>query len=117
MHKVLYFLKKKNIDNVIIEASSHGLKQQRLHFINFKGGIFTNFSQDHLDYHKTMNSYLNSKLLLFREILSKKSTVISDRQIKPFTILSQIAKKRKLKILSIEDELEKNKNFFTKFKK
>jgi len=111
LHKVLYFLKKKNIDNVIIEASSHGLKQQRLHFINFKGGIFTNFSQDHLDYHKTMNSYLNSKLLLFREILSKKSTVISDRQIKPFTILSQIAKKRKLNILSIEDELEKIKIF------
>ena len=67
-----------------MEASSHGLKQTRLHNINFKGGIFTNFSQDHLDYHKTMKSYLNSKLILFREILNEKSSIISDKEIKQF---------------------------------
>ena len=39
--------------------------------IKFKGAIFTNFSQDHLDYHKTMKSYLNAKLILFKEILKK----------------------------------------------
>ena len=54
LHKNLEFLKKKKIDNVIIEASSHGLDQKRLHNINLKAAIFTNFSQDHLDYHKTM---------------------------------------------------------------
>ena len=68
LHKNLDFLKKKKINNVIIESSSHGLDQKRLHHINFKGAIFTNFSQDHLDYHKTMKSYLNAKLILFREI-------------------------------------------------
>ena len=73
LHKNLYLLKKKNINNVIIESSSHGLDQKRLHHINFKGGIFTNFSQDHLDYHKTMKNYLNAKLILFRKILKKKS--------------------------------------------
>ena len=72
LHKNLDFLKKKKINNVIIESSSHGLDQKRLHHINFKGAIFTNFSQDHLDYHKTMKSYLNAKLILFREILKKK---------------------------------------------
>ena len=61
IHKYLYFLKE-NINNVIIEASSHGLDQKRLHHINFKAGIFTNFSQDHFDYHKNMKSYLKSKL-------------------------------------------------------
>ena len=71
LHKNLSFLKRKNIDNVIIEASSHGLEQRRLHHINFKAAIFTNFSQDHLDYHKTMKSYLNSKLILFNKILKK----------------------------------------------
>ena len=70
LHKNLQFLKEK-IDNVIIEASSHGLDQKRLHNINFKAAIFTNFSQDHLDYHKTMKSYLDAKLILFREILKK----------------------------------------------
>ena len=89
----MQFLKKKRIDNVIIETSSHGLDQKRLHHINFKAGIFTNFSQDHLDYHKSMNSYLNSKLVLFKEILTKTS-IISDREIQQFSILKKIAKKR-----------------------
>ena len=87
LHKNLYLLKKKNINNVIIESSSHGLDQKRLHHINFKGGIFTNFSQDHLDYHKSMNSYLNSKLVLFKEILTKNTSIISDREIQQFSIL------------------------------
>ena len=91
----MQFLKKKRIDNVIIETSSHGLDQKRLHHINFKAGIFTNFfSQDHFDYHKSMNSYLNSKLVLFKEILTKKTSIISDREIQQFSILKKIAKKR-----------------------
>ena len=85
LHRVYIFLKKKEkIDNVIIEASSHGLHQKRLHNIKFKGAIFTNFSQDHLDYHKTMKSYLNAKLILFK-ILAKKKCIISDSSIKPFS--------------------------------
>ena len=76
----------------MIEASSHGLQQKRLNHINLKGAIFTNFSQDHLDYHKTMQSYLNSKLLLFKKILSKNKTVISDKSIKEFSILKKSQK-------------------------
>ena len=72
---------KKKIKNVIIETSSHGLKQGRLNGIKFKTGIFTNFSQDHLDYHKTLKNYLNSKLLLFSSLLSKKGTIISNDKI------------------------------------
>ena len=68
LHKILEKLKKNNINNVIIEASSHGLDQSRLNHINFKAGIFTNFSQDHLDYHKTMKAYLNTKLTLFSKL-------------------------------------------------
>ena len=48
-------LKKQRIDNVILEASSHGLKQNRLDGLNFKSAIFTNLSHDHLDYHKNYN--------------------------------------------------------------
>ena len=50
----------------MLEASSHGLNQGRLDRINFKAGIFTNFSQDHMDYHKSMKNYLNAKLILLR---------------------------------------------------
>ena len=110
LHKNLQFIKKKKIDNVIIETSSHGLDQRRLHHIDFKAGIFTNLSQDHLDYHKTMKFYLNAKLILFKEILKKKTTIISDKEIEPFHILKKIAKEKNLKLLDIENELEKIKN-------
>ena len=82
--------------------------QKRLHHINFKAAIFTNFSQDHLDYHKTMKSYLNAKLILFREILNKKSTVITDKEIKPFKIIKKIAREKNFKILDISNEFRKN---------
>tara|TARA_B100000963_G_scaffold344622_1_gene347664 strand:- start:15215 stop:17974 length:2760 start_codon:yes stop_codon:yes gene_type:complete len=114
LHKTLYFLKKKRIDNVIIEASSHGLDQKRLHHVNFKSAIFTNFSQDHLDYHKTMNSYLNSKLILFKSLLCKGSVIISDKTIRPFKKLKLIAKKRSLKLLDINKEINKIRKFSLK---
>ena len=51
LNKDLNEMKKLKINNAIIEASSHGLKQKRLNFLKIKVGIFTNFSHDHLDYH------------------------------------------------------------------
>ena len=115
LHKNLQFLKKKKIENVIIETSSHGLDQKRLHHINFKGAIFTNFSQDHLDYHKTMKSYLDAKLILFREILKSRSTIISDQEIKIYSFLRKIAKRKNLKLLNIKKEFERIKNNYSNF--
>ncbi len=112
LHQTLENLKKKNIDNVIIEASSHGLHQKRLNNLNFKGGIFTNFSQDHLDYHKSMSSYLKAKLILFESILKKNKTIISDSSLKEFSFLQKISKKRKLflqDIKQIEKKIKKIK--------
>ena len=101
LHKELEKIKKNNIDNVIIETSSHGLHQRRLDHINFKAGIFTNFSQDHLDYHKSMKSYFKAKLILFNRILTKKKIVISDKSIKEFMVLKKISKKRQLRLFDI----------------
>ena len=64
--KILNNLKVKGVDNVIMEASSHGLEQNRLDGLLFNLGIFTNFSQDHLDYHKNLDTYLKAKLYLFK---------------------------------------------------
>ena len=94
LHKNLQKLKKNKIENVIIEASSHGLDQNRLDNLNFKAGIFTNFSQDHLDYHKTMKAYLRSKLILFSKLLNKKKFIIADKSIKQYSILKKISKKK-----------------------
>ena len=110
IHKYLQILKKKKIENVIIEASSHGLDQCRLNHINFKAGIFTNLSQDHLDYHKNMKSYLNAKLILFKKILKKNCNVVLDKNIYEYSIIKKIAKTRKLKVLEISKIIEKIKN-------
>ena len=53
INKILQKLKEKKIENVILEASSHGLDQNRLDGLKFDIGIFTNLSRDHLDYHKS----------------------------------------------------------------
>ena len=103
LHKSLEKIKKNKIDNVIIEASSHGLLQKRIHHLNLKAGIFTNFSQDHLDYHKTMRAYLNAKLILFSKILSKKKALITDKSLKEFSILKKISKKRILRLIDISE--------------
>ena len=100
IHKELNFLKKKKIDNVCLEASSHGLHQNRLDGINFTAGIFTNFTQDHLDYHKNLKNYLQAKLYLFSSLLKKNSFAVLDTDIPEFSIISKICKKRKIKILS-----------------
>ena len=107
LHKNLEMLKKDKIDNVIIEASSHGLNQNRLDGLNFKAGIFTNFSQDHLDYHKTMKEYLNAKLILFSKLLPKKSNIITDKKIQVFEKLKKISKARKLKVFEINKHVKK----------
>ena len=100
IHKELNFFKKKKIDNVCLEASSHGLHQNRLDGINFTAGIFTNFTQDHLDYHKNLKNYLRAKLYLFSSLLKKNSFAIVDTDIPEFHIINKICKKRKIKILS-----------------
>jgi len=107
LHKELEKIKKNKIDNVIIEASSHGLHQKRLEHLKIKAGIFTNFSQDHLDYHKNMKSYLDAKLRLFKKILPVKSTVISDKFIKEFSILKKISKKKQMILIDI-NEIKEN---------
>ncbi len=97
IHKKLKLFKKSNINNVIIEASSHGLKQHRLDGINFSTALFTNLSRDHLDYHKTYNDYLNSKLILFNKLLKKNGNIVFDDTVLQAKKLNYISRKRKLK--------------------
>ncbi|MCB1076204.1 MAG: UDP-N-acetylmuramoyl-L-alanyl-D-glutamate--2,6-diaminopimelate ligase [Verrucomicrobiae bacterium] len=52
----------------VMEVSSHGLVQHRTDAIRFAAGVFTNLSQDHLDYHRTMEAYYAAKRLLFQQI-------------------------------------------------
>ena len=111
LHKNLAKIKKNKIDNVIIEASSHGLHQKRLDNLKLKAGIFTNFSQDHLDYHKTMKAYLNAKLDLFSKLLPTNSHIICDESTKQYKNLKNISKKRNLRLLNISKKIYQIKEF------
>ncbi|WP_415284357.1 bifunctional UDP-N-acetylmuramoyl-L-alanyl-D-glutamate--2,6-diaminopimelate ligase MurE/UDP-N-acetylmuramoyl-tripeptide--D-alanyl-D-alanine ligase MurF [Candidatus Pelagibacter sp. Uisw_130] len=91
LSKILNDLKKKRIDNVILEASSHGLKQNRLDGLKFNIAIFTNLSHDHLDYHKTFNDYLKSKLYLFEKLLKPRGSIITDSKIPEYKNLKKIS--------------------------
>ena len=58
----------KNVKVNIMEVSSHSLELDRVYGIPFKIAVFTNLTQDHLDFHKTMENYFNAKLKLFLSI-------------------------------------------------
>lgn len=68
MQRILAELLKANKKAVAIEVSSHGLDQGRINGVAIKGAIYTNISRDHLDYHGTMNAYIQAKLLLLKSV-------------------------------------------------
>ncbi|MDC3207716.1 UDP-N-acetylmuramoyl-L-alanyl-D-glutamate--2,6-diaminopimelate ligase [Candidatus Pelagibacter sp.] len=102
--KILKKLSEQKIDNVIMEASSHGLRQNRLDGLQFNLGIFTNLSQDHLDYHKNLKDYLKAKLYLFENLIKKKGKVITDEKITEFKKIKKICLKRNLELNSLDDK-------------
>ena len=101
---ILGDLKKKKIEYVIMEASSHGLKQNRLDGLLFDTGIFTNLSHDHLDYHKNMENYLKSKLYLFDQLIKKKGNIITDANIPQIKKLKNISLKNKINLNLIHNK-------------
>jgi UDP-N-acetylmuramoyl-L-alanyl-D-glutamate--2,6-diaminopimelate ligase len=56
---------------LILEASSHALEQNRFKNLEFDYGLWTSFSQDHLDYHKTMDEYFKAKMKIFNKTKKK----------------------------------------------
>lgn len=59
---------KNDIKNVVMEVSSHALEQNRVGGCVFKGAVLTNLTQDHLDYHITMDNYFEAKAILFKNL-------------------------------------------------
>jgi murE/murF fusion protein len=104
LSKILNKLKKQNINNVIMEASSHGLSQNRLDGLLFDTGIFTNLSQDHLDYHKNTKNYLKAKLYLFEKLIKKRGNIITNEQIPEFKKIKDIAINKNLNLFSLLDK-------------
>ncbi len=65
LQKLFLKMAEAGCDRVAMEVSSHALHQNRVYGINFAAGVFTNLTQDHLDYHGSMDEYFKAKKLLF----------------------------------------------------
>ncbi len=115
LSQILNKLHHKKIDNVIMEASSHGLKQNRLDGLKFNTGIFTNLSQDHLDYHKNFENYLEAKLYLFKNLIKNNGNIITDENIPEFKKIRKIALNKKLNLNFIDNKKNNFKILFHSF--
>jgi len=69
LQRTLRAMRTQGVEAVVMEVSSHGLQLGRVHGCRFRAAGFTNLTQDHLDFHGTMDAYLESKALLFREYI------------------------------------------------
>lgn len=70
-HSILREMAESKVDAVVMEVSSHALDQNRLAGIDFDVAVFTNLTQDHLDYHQDMESYFQAKKRLFSPVQGK----------------------------------------------
>lgn len=66
LHEMLDKMAKNGCRYAIMEVSSHSLSQDRVYGLEFECGVFTNLTQDHLDYHGTMEKYCEEKVKLFK---------------------------------------------------
>ena len=99
-YKNLAILKQNKIDDVVLEASSIGLEQKRIAGINIAVGAFTNFTQDHLDYHGKMDQYFEAKMMLFEDVLKDGSKAVLNSDIDEFEKIVKICQKKDHQILS-----------------
>lgn len=76
LHSLFYEMEQSGVQAVIMEASSQALHQKRLDGINFEVAIFTNLTEDHLDYHRDMAEYFEAKKSLFN--MAKRAVINID---------------------------------------
>jgi len=101
IHQKLARLVEDGVTHLAIEASSHGLEQRRLEGLTLQAAGFTNITQDHLDYHGSMEAYFAQKLRLFEELLPVGAPVVVDADIEGADKVVSIAKARGLPVISV----------------
>ena len=77
LHALFRQFVEEGVEYVTMETSSQGLALQRLAGLAFDTAVFTNFTQDHLDYHQTMEEYLKAKLTLFEQLSEEGVAVLN----------------------------------------
>lgn len=94
VNELLANMLKANCTHVFMEVSSHALDQERVAGLHFAGGVFTNITHDHLDYHKTFDEYIKAKKKFFDE-LSSNAFAISNADDKRGAVMLQNTRAKK----------------------
>lgn len=77
LYEMLYHMSLKGQNSCVLEASSHGLSLHRLDYLDFEVAVFTNLSQDHLDFHKDFEDYFQAKKILFSSLKTGAHAIIN----------------------------------------
>jgi UDP-N-acetylmuramoyl-L-alanyl-D-glutamate--2,6-diaminopimelate ligase len=101
LHRTLDVLADEGVTHLALEASSHGLDQYRLDGVRIAAGAFTNLSRDHLDYHPSIEAYLEAKLRLFRDLIAPGGTAVINVDDCYAGQVLDAARKRGLKIMTV----------------
>jgi UDP-N-acetylmuramoyl-L-alanyl-D-glutamate--2,6-diaminopimelate ligase len=94
LHRDLAELARAGVDHAALEASSHGLDQYRLDALDVSVAAFTNLTHDHLDYHATMDAYLEAKARLFAEVMRPGGAAVINADAPEFERLAEICRGR-----------------------
>jgi UDP-N-acetylmuramoyl-L-alanyl-D-glutamate--2,6-diaminopimelate ligase len=101
LHDMLAQAAGAGVTHAAMEASSHGLDQRRLDGVRLKAAGFTNFTQDHLDYHGTMDGYFAAKAALFTRILPPDGVAVINLNDPKGADLAALADARGQKLLTV----------------
>lgn len=101
LHRILADIAAEGIEHAVMEASSHGLEQRRLDGVNLIAAGFTNFSQDHLDYHESFEAYFAAKAGLFDRVLPEDGTAVVNTDDPMGPEIVEIAQERGCDILTV----------------
>jgi len=98
LHRLLAEMAADGVDHLALEASSHGLDQYRLDGVEIAAAAFTNLTRDHLDYHPSIEAYLEAKLRLF-ELAREVAVVNAEAEYAERFIA--VAKRRGLRLITV----------------
>ncbi len=101
LHRTLAQAAQAGITHAAMEASSHGLDQRRLDGVTLMAAGFTNFTQDHLDYHHTFEAYFDAKAGLFARLLPEDGTAVINIDDPKGVELAAISSARGCRVLAV----------------
>lgn len=101
LHRMLAQAASEGVSHAAMEASSHGLDQRRLDGVRLLAAGFTNFTQDHLDYHKTFEAYFAAKAALFDRILPDDGVAVVNMNDPKGSAIVAIAEARGQELLTV----------------